>query len=477
MSSLATARALRLWQRLHCSPMDLVIRGGTVVSAGTEAVTDIGVEDGRIVQLGGSMDAASTIDATGKVITPGGIDQHVHLTPPATGAAAWEWVDDFESGTRAALAGGVTTVGNISFPHRDETMAVAVQRDIEVANQLSLTDFIIHPVLMSPDTANLDEIQTLAEAGHTSVKIFLSFRRFDREVQAFLAAMRRIGQAGSLAMIHCEDSAIMGCCAEILREEGKTGHEFYPDTRPVVSEAIATARAVAFAEVTDCPIYVVHLAADKALRACREAKRGGLGVYVETRPLYLHLTRERFAGPEPGRYTGAPPLREQADVDAMWAGIRFGDVDTVCTDHAPWMLADKLDPAVEAADMRQGCADLETMLPMIWSAGVRTGRISLQRFVEVTSTNAAKLFGLYPRKGTISVGADADLIIWDPELTRVVDGAAMHSRSDFTPYDGTEVTGWPAYTISRGEIVAERDMVRAQPGRGRLVPRGRHQPL
>ena len=448
-----------------------------MVSPGFRATTDLGVADGRIVQIGGTMSAPVEIDATDKVVTPGGVDQHVHLTAPGSGPGQWKWVDDFESGTRAALAGGVTTVGNITFPHGSQTMMDAVERDTAEANRLSLADYVLHPVLMTPDEVNLDQISALASQGHTSVKLFMSFRRFDRRLDDYLSAMRRIGAAGSLAMIHCEDAAVLGCCAEILHEQAHTGHQYYPDSRPVEAEAVATSRAVAYAQVTDCPIYIVHLAAQRALAECSRARANGAKVYVETRPLYLHLTRDLFDGPEPGRYTGAPPLRDRSDVDAMWAGINTGEVATVCTDHAPWMLSDKLDPDMTADEMRQGCADLETMMPMIWSAGVATGRISLERFVEVTSSNAAKLFGIYPQKGSISTGADADLVVWDPNETRVVDGSTMHSRSDFTPYDGTEVTGWPKYTVSRGEIVAEGSTVLAEPGRGRLVPRERHRSL
>jgi len=207
------------------------------------------------------------------------------------------------------------------------------------------------------------------------------------------------------------------------------------------------------------------------------ARADGLPVYVETRPLYLYLTRERFEEPDGAKYTGAPPLREAADVAAIWAGLRSGDVQSVCTDHAPWTLRQKLDPSLTVATVRNGVADLETLMPMLFSEGVRTGRISLARFVELTSTNVAKLFGLFPRKGTIALGSDADLVIWDADLVRVVDGASMHSRAGYSVYDGRTVRGWPVYTISRGEVVLDRRRVTAERGRGRWIqvrPRGRN---
>jgi dihydropyrimidinase len=200
-------------------------------------------------------------------------------------------------------------------------------------------------------------------------------------------------------------------------------------------------------------------------------------VYVETRPLYLHLTVERFEETDGAKYAGAPPLRAPADQAALWAGLRVGDVDVVATDHAPWRLAQKLDPELDAVSVRPGVAELETSLPMLWSRGVRAGRLTPERFVAVTATNPARLFGLSPRKGTIAVGSDADVLVWDPDATRTIDGAAMHSNADYSPYDGWEITGWPEVTISRGEIVATRSDVRATPGRGRLAARGPHQPL
>ncbi len=457
--------------------MDLVIRGGTVVTAGGRGEVDVGIAAGCIVQLGGAMSGRREIDARGLFVTPGGVDPHVHLTPPTRVEGGWRWVDDFESGTRAALAGGVTTVGNISFPERGETLADAIHRDDAEAGQLATADYFLHPVLMEPDSANLAAIAPLHRDGHTSVKIVLSFRRFDRNVVEYLDAMRRVAAAGGIALVHCEDAAIIDCCCNLLRESGRTDPRFYPEARPLQAEVVATQRAVGFAETTGCPTYVVHLASARALEACHDGRSRGVPVYVETRPLYLYLPRERFKDTDGAKYAGAPPLRDQVDVDAMWAGLRFGAIDALATDHAPWMLADKLDPAQTAMELRQGVADLETCLPMLFSAGVNTGRLSLEQFVAVTATNPAKLFGLYPRKGTVSVGADADLVVWDPAETRSIDGTRMHSRSDFSPYDGTRVTGWPRFTLSRGEVVAEGAKVLADTGRGELVTRGPHQPL
>lgn len=455
--------------------MDLIVRGGLVATGVGATETDIGILDGRIAQLGGSMRADRELDAAGLVITPGGVDAHTHLTMPNRTPGAWRWCDDFKSGTASALAGGITTVGNMSFPENN-SMTEGLALDLAEAGRLSISDYFMHPVLTQPTEDNLGAIEGLFDEGHTSLKFFLSFPSFDREVQNFLEAMRVVARKQGIALVHCEDAAIMECCCNILREEGRLSVHHYPDARPVQAEAVAAYRAVGFAESTGCPIYVVHLSSQRALDACLDGRSRGLPVYVETRPIYLHLTAERFTEPDGAKYAGAPPLRTQADVDRLWAGLQFGDIDTIATDHAPWSLQDKLDPELDATSLRQGVADLQTCLPMLVSAGLNTGRITLEQFVAVTSTTPAKLFGLYPQKGCIAVGADADLVVWDLQESRVIDGASMHTRADYTPYDGMEVTGWPRWTLSRGEVVVERDEIAGTPGRGRLVRRGPHRP-
>ncbi|MGI9613592.1 MAG: dihydropyrimidinase [Acidimicrobiales bacterium] len=451
--------------------MDTVIRGGTVVTPGLEAVLDVGIADGTIAQLGGEMSGDIEIDATGRYVLPGGIDAHVHLTPPGTGENAWHWVDDFEVGTKAAAAGGITTVGNMSFPRTGEQMAEGLERDLADADSNAIVDYFQHPVLLKPDDDGIDQIAELAAAGHPSIKVFLSFRRFDRNVDGYLNAMKAAAEAGSVVLVHCEDPAILHCCGNALAEAGKTEARYYPESRPVEAERIATERAVGYCATTGAATYVVHLSSKAALDACRNARARDLPVYVETRPIYLHLEESRFDEPDGAKYAGAPPLRTNRDRDALWAGINDGTVATVATDHAPWTLDEKLDPSIPAHELRQGMSELETMLPVLWSEGVATGRISTARFVEVTSTSAARLFGMYPRKGAIAPGSDADLIVWDPAAIRTVDGSTMHSRSGYSPYDGWEITGWPEITISRGEIVARGTEVTGSPGRGRLAPR------
>jgi dihydropyrimidinase len=257
--------------------------------------------------------------------------------------------------------------------------------------------------------------------------------------------------------------------------EGRGSLSHYPESRPVVTEMVATQRAVAMSEATGAPIYIVHLSSERALRVAEEAQARGLPIYVETRPIYLLLTQERYAEPNGSLYVGQPPLREKRDQNALWAGIAKGTIQVLGTDHLAYTREQKLDPTQTVANHRAGMSNLQEVRPMLYSEGVRTGRITLERFVAVTSTNAARLFGLYPRKGTIAVGADADLVLWDPNETRTIRDSDILSRSGFSIYAGWKVTGWPLITIRRGEVVYENGTVTGRAGSGQLIRRERWQ--
>jgi dihydropyrimidinase len=337
-------------------------------------------------------------------------------------------------------------------------------------------DYVLHPVLASPTPAALAELPELAQAGHTSLKLFMVAEEFESQADGMIEAVRLAGQHGMLTLIHCEDGALVRFAAERLLAAGRGGIADWAPSRPVAAERAAVERAVAICEMTGSPIYVVHLSSAAALRAARRGRASGLPVFVEARPLYLYLTSELLSGPDGGKYIGAPPLREPSDVEALWAGLADGSIDTVGSDHAPWALADKLDESQNVVTARQGVADLETMLPMLFDAGVSAGRISLHRFVSLVSSGPARLFGVYPKKGSIAVGSDADLLVLDPALRRTVDGSAMQSRAGYSAYDGREVSGWPRFTISRGEVVLEDGQVVAPAGRGQWLHRGKTAP-
>ncbi len=274
-------------------------------------------------------------------------------------------------------------------------------------------------------------------------------------------------------MIHCEDRAILEAAKSALLAKGQKSLKYYAASRPTSAEMIATQKAIALCETIGVPMYFVHLSCESALRACSDAQARSLPIYVETRPLYLHMTSERYQDAEGPLHVGQPPLRRASDVAALWHGLARGAIHTIGTDHAPWTREQKLDPTLDITKLRPGVNNLQVMLPMLYSEGVVSGRITLERFVTVTSTNAAKLFGMYPRKGKVEVGSDADIAIWDPGSTRSVRAEDGLSKAGFSVYEGWKVVGWPLVTIRRGEVVYENHQIKGLPGSGQLIERDR----
>ncbi len=467
---------------------DLVIRGGTIVTENDRFQADIGVRGSVITRIdasgttpearagGGAMTGRREIDVYERLILPGGVDPHVHLTCSDVTGDEPNWVDDFESGSAAALAGGITTIGNMSFVLPSETITERINRESEQAQRQAIADVFLHPAVLSPNPSTAAELGVLAARGITSLKFFMCTPSFDSFGGQFALAMRAAGQAGSITLIHCEDLATIECCTALLGAASKQSLAHFPDSRPVESELVATHRAIAMCEATGAPTYIVHLSSARALAACTAARARGLPIFVETRPLYLHLTRERYAGADGPLFVAMPPLRQSQDQDALWAGLADGSIDTIASDHAPWSRAAKMDPTLDIVRLRPGVADLETMLPMLFTEGVLRGRLTAERFVAVTATNAARLFGLYPRKGTIAVGSDADLVIWETRAPRIVRGAEMYSRAGHSVYEGRELAAWPHTTIRRGEVVLENGRLIGKAGSGQVLKRGKTEP-
>lgn len=455
--------------------MDLVIRNGTVVTAGEIAAADVGIEDGTITQIGqGLGPAAREIDASGTYLFPGGVDVHTHVDFELMGRRS---VDDFYSGTTAAACGGVTTIVDYALPQPGQSIQASVEAWEAKAKDKAVIDYGLHPVILEPTPAIIDEMADAVAEGHSSFKLFMiGMARFDELAADYLKVMAQAGKQGALTNIHCEDQCLIGYLCEKLTAEGKTGVRHFPDSRPREAEGLAVQRAITMARHAEAPVYLVHLSCQEALAPLRDARAQGQVVYGETRPLYLHLSRERFEEPDGERYVGWPPLREASQLEVMWNGLRTDNLQTVATDHCGWNLAQKKEGKT-VDDLLPGMSNLETVLPMLYSEGVRRGKLSLNRFVEVSATNPAKLFGLYPRKGTIAVGSDADLVIFDPNKAVTIRHRDMHSRSDYELYEGFEVTGWPTHTLSRGEVIVENGKVLGSSGRGRLLKRQRFAPL
>jgi dihydropyrimidinase len=455
---------------------DLVVRGGTVVTAEGRQQVDVGVAGGRVAQVGGAMTAGREIDARDRFVLPGGIDPHVHLHVERLDDDP-VWVDDYTSGSQAALAGGITTVGNMAYVLPWETIADRVHAETALVAEQAIADVFLHAVVLTPTPEICAEIPAAVAAGQSSIKMFMCLPSFDACTAEFTRVMQAAGAAGGLTLFHCEDLATIACCTAVLSGRHHMTMAHFAESRPVASEKIAVERAIAMCRATGAPTYIVHLSSAAALAAVAAARAEGLPLYAETRPLYLYLTEERYQDGDGGLYVAQPPLRRAADQEALWRGIVEGTIDTLASDHAPWTRALKLDPRLDLDHARPGVAELDTMLPLFFTEAVGRERISLERFVALTATNAARLCGLYPRKGTIAVGSDADLVIWETRGRRVVRDEELFSRAGHTVYAGRELRAWPAVTIRRGEVVFEDGRAVGRPGSGQIVPRGASQSL
>jgi dihydropyrimidinase len=424
---------------------------------------DVGIQDGRIAVIGDVPRAADEVDAKGKLVLPGCVDLHTHLASTPT----FTPLDDFEHGTRGAVAGGVTTV--CSMVYQEGTLRAGIERGLRDAER-SLVDFAFHIVVTDPSDAAIAELPSLARDGHTGLKVFMVAPRFDERISDYVRLFRAAASAGMLLAVHAEDHAIVARSTAALHAAGHDAVRYFPESRPPEAEDVALRSAAQLSAKTGAAMYFVHLSSRLALGALGEAKARGLRVYGETRPLYLYLTRERFERRDAALWVGQPPLREQEDVDAMWEALRGGLIDTVGTDHYPHTRAAKLSPGLAFDRVPPGVANLETLLPMLYSEGVRRGRLSLERMVDVLATAPARIAGLRG-KGELAVGSDADIVIFDPELTRTIRASEMHSACDYDPYEGWEVTGWPALTMLRGRTAYADGEIVAKLGAGRLIRR------
>lgn len=395
---------------------------------------------------------------------PGCVDLHTHLASTPT----WTPLDDFAHGSRAAVAGGVTTVVSMVY-QEDGSLRAGLERGLRDATR-SIADFSFHVVVTDPSDAARDEIKDLVAQGHAGLKVFMVSPRFVERRDDYVALMRSAAQAGALVAVHPEDHAIVAARTAELLAAGRSGVEHFPASRPVEAEVKAVREAIDIAVQTGAAIYLVHLSSRAALDAVREGKRRAR-VFAETRPLYLYLTRERFGRADGALWVGQPPLREPDDVAAAWDALADGTLDTVGTDHIPHPRAAKLAAGVPFDRIPPGVSNLETMLPMLYSEGVANGRITVRRLVEVLCSAPARIAGMYPTKGALAVGSDADIVVFDPGARRIIRAAELHSACDYDPYEGWEVTGWPEVVIARGEIVYQSGEITATAGRGRLVPR------
>ena len=450
----------------QANPSELLIRRGRVANAGGIRNADVRAVGSTIAEIGVGLKPgkdARIIEAAGHLVMPGGIDPHTHLHP--------SFIDDLTSGSMAALAGGITTVGTFAAGQPNETLTDAIERMAGRVRAEAIADAFLHATPWPPTAEMAAALPAIAAAGQPSVKVYMMRPDFGAQIDNLIRLLERARAAGVVTMIHCEDSAMLAAAVRRLEAERRTSLDHYAESRPVIAEVAATQQAAALCESTGAPMYVVHISSARALDACKRLRAARAPLFVETRPLYLHCTEERLRGPDAPLYIGQPPLRGEADREALWRALADGSIDVLATDHAPWTREQKLDPALSITRLRPGMSDLQFMLPMYFSEGVGKRRLPLQRFVETTSTNAARIFGLYPKKGAIAEGSDADITIWDPNRTSNVTAEADLSKSDYCIYEGWKVTGWPVMTIRRGDVVYEGGHVTGRAGTGQLISR------
>jgi dihydropyrimidinase len=463
------------------SDYDLVIRGGTVVTAADTVRADVGIRAGKIVAVADKIEGgAKVIDASGLLVMPGGIDSHVHLAQPAFGGP--KMADGFETGTRSAIAGGNTTVLPFALQPRGASLRASVTDYHKEADGQSYCDYGFHLIISDPSPSVLgQELPALVGDGYTSFKVFMTYDDLVLNDRQLLEVFDCARGCGALVMVHCEGYDSIKFMTERLEAAGKTAPYYHAVSRPQVVEREATHRAISHGELIDVPIMIVHVSGREPMEQIRWAQQKGLKVYGETCTQYISLTADDLKGlnmdETGGKYVCSPPPRDHASWEAIWEGIRGGVFQTFSSDHCPFFyegLEGKLNPKARTSFkwVPNGIPGVEVRLLILWSKGVGEGRITPNEFVALTSTNHAKIYGLYPEKGSIGVGFDADIVLWDPNRKETIRQELMHHGSDYTPFEGIAVTGWPVMTILRGAVVAEEGRILGTKADGKFLKRG-----
>lgn len=455
---------------------DTVIRNAVVVTAADVFEADIGISQGAITTLGrGLGPARRDIDAAGRYVLPGGIDTHCHFDQPMRDSVTL--ADDFLSGPISAAHGGTTTVVPFACQLQGQSARAAVEDYHRRAAGKPVIDYAFHLIISDPTEAVLrEDLPSLIREGYTSFKIYMTYETLklnDGQVISVLALARR---EGALVMVHAENSDCIAWLTAELEKHGQTAPYFHALSRPPAVEREGTHRAITMSEIVDVPILLVHVSSAETVEQIRWAQGRGLRIYAETCPQYLVLTAEHLNAPgfEGAKFICSPPPRDVESQQAVWRGLAGGVFQVVSSDHAAFRFDDPVGKkrhgtAAPFTKVPNGIPGVETRLPLLFSEGVSKGRIDVTTFVALTATNAAKLYGLYPRKGTIAVGADADLVIWDKDREVVITNDLLHHNCDYTPYEGMRVRGWPAVVMSRGEVVVEEGKLQVEPGRGEFL--------
>ena len=458
--------------------MSLLIKNGRVITAVDDYKGDIFVESEQVNLIGKNLDvkADRVIDAQGKYVIPGGIDPHTHLDMPFAGTVS---ADDFETGTRAAAHGGTTTLIDFAIQTKGRSTLEALETWHKKAEGKTAIDYGFHMIITDLEDDRVPEMRTLADEGVTSYKLFMAYPGVLYADDATLfRAMRKAGEDGTVICMHAENGIVIDEIVKSALAEGKTGPKWHALTRPTRMEAEGVHRSIAIAEVADVPVYIVHLSSADALEQVVLARDRGAHVFAETCPQYLFLDHSYYEqeGFEGAKYVMTPPLREKWNQKELWRGLQMGDLMSISTDHCPFCFKEQKELGInDFSKIPNGGPGVENRMSLVFNGGVVEGRISLNRFVELTSTASAKMFGLFPKKGTIAVGSDADIVIFNPdrkETISVNNSVTHHMKVDYNAYEGFEVTGVSETVISRGKIIVENCEYLGKKGDGQFLKRG-----
>ncbi|CAN5320681.1 dihydropyrimidinase [soil metagenome] len=454
--------------------MKTLIKNGRVVTAVDDYRADILIEDGTVSLIGKeiNVEADTVIDAAGKLVIPGGIDPHTHMELPFGGTYS---ADDFFTGTRAAAFGGTTTIIDFAVQTKGESMTSGVDAWHKKAEGKTCIDYGFHLITTEFEDGSGPEMYKLMDEGITSFKLFMAYPGvFLADDATIFRAMSAAGKRGGLICMHAENGIVINEIIKRFLADGRTAPKYHALTRPTIAEAEGVHRAIAIAEMAESPVYIVHLSCTDALNQVRQARDRGISAFAETCPQYLFHSIEDYGDDfEGAKYVMTPPLREKHNQDELWKGLKMDDLQVISTDHCPFCMKEQKELGKDDfSKIPNGAPGVENRMNLIYNGGVAEGRISLNRFVELTSTAAAKMFGLFPKKGTIAVGSDADIVIFNPDTEHTFGVANEHMNVDYSSYEGWKVKGKVETVLSRGNVIIENGEHTGKMGDGKFLKRG-----